>query len=136
MQLIFLVIFTAYLTIMRNILGGFGFLIFLCGLCFKIMLWPGSTILFLAGTVFSIIYFLLPPKKKKNSSDILDAIETIENDHEIPKPRKIGDILRSIGISLILIGVFFNIQHYPFSGFILWGGVLIAGIGVFILYKP
>jgi len=118
---------------MRNILGGFGFLIFLCGLCFKIMHWPGSSILFLAGTVFSIIYFLLPPKKKKNSNSILDSIE---NDYEIPKPRKIGDTLRSIGISLILIGVFFNIQHYPFSGFILWGGVLIAGIGVFILYKP
>lgn len=121
---------------MRNILGGIGFLIFLSGLCFRIMHWPGSTFLFLTGTVVSVVYFIMPKRTKTKDDDILDSIESIGHEDEIPKSRKIGDIFRSIGISLILIGVFFNIQHYPFSGFLLWGGVIMAGLGVFILYKP
>lgn len=123
---------------MRNIIGGIGFIIFIVGLSFKMQHWPGSSILFLTGTLLSIVYFLIPKKSKVKDTDILDheTNEGPEEEEEIPKSRKIGDIFRSLGISIILVAVFFNIQQYPYSGYILWSGVLITGTGVFILYKP
>jgi hypothetical protein len=121
---------------MRNALGAIGFLVFLVGLSFKMMHWPGANILFIAGTLISIVYFLIPKKRTVVDDNVLDPIEKETLEDEIPKSRKIGDVLRNIGIVLIIISVFFNIQHYPYSAFLLWGGVLVAGTGVFILYKP
>lgn len=123
-------------SIMRNILGAIGFLIFLVGLSFKMMHWPFASFLFIGGTLFTIVYFLLPKKRKSFDNEILDTVEMPLEDDEIPKSRKIGDVLRNIGILLIIISMFLNTNNYPFSITILWGGVLISSIGVFILYKP
>tara|TARA_B110000211_G_C13933862_1_gene488421 strand:+ start:467 stop:937 length:471 start_codon:yes stop_codon:yes gene_type:complete len=135
-KLVFLSIFAFQISNMRNALGAIGFLVFLIGLSFKMMHWPFASILFITGTLISIVYFLLPKKVKTIDNEILDPIDHPFEEDEIPKSRKIGDVFRNIGIVLIIISVFFSMQHYPYSAFLLWGGVLIAGTGVFILYKP
>ena len=136
LNLVFLYILVYKISIMRNILGAIGFLIFLVGLSFKMMHWPFASFLFIGGTLFTIVYFLLPKKTKSLDNEILDTIGIPLEDDEIPKSRKIGDVLRNIGIVLIIISMFFNTTTYPYSIAILWGGVLISSIGVFILYKP
>ena len=98
---------------MRNALGAIGFLIFLIGLSFKMMHWPFASVLFIIGTLISIIYFLIPKKKKSIDTDVLDSIEkSFEDEDEIPKSRKIGDTLRNIGVILIIISIFFNLQQW------------------------
>ena len=136
LNLVFLSILVFKVSIMRNILGAIGFLIFLVGLSFKIMHWPFASFLFIGGTLFTIVYFLLPKKRKSINNEILDTIEMPIEDDEIPKFRKIGDLLRNTGIVLIIISMFLNSNNYSYSITILWGGVLVSSIGVFILYKP
>ena len=120
---------------MRNILGAIGFIIFLVGLSFKMMHWPFASLLFIGGTLITIVYFFVPKKRKFLDNEILDTIEQPEADDKIPKSRKIGDVLRNIGIILIIISMFIN-NNYSYSVAILWLGVIISSAGVFILYKP
>lgn len=121
--------------IMRNILGEIGFIIFLVGLSFKMMHWPFASFLFIGGTLITSVYFLVPKKRKSLNNEILDTIEQPEADDKIPKSRKIGDVLRNIGIILIIISMFIN-NNYSYSVALLWLGVIISSAGVFILYKP
>ena len=100
------------------------------------MNWPLASLMFIGGTLFSIVYFLLPKKRKRSNNNILDSIEKPLEEDEIPKSRKIGDSFRNIGILFIIISVYLNTNHNIYSIFLLWGGVLITGIGVFILYRP
>ena len=136
LNLVFLSILVFKVSIMRNILGAIGFLIFLVGLSFKIMHWPFASFLFIGGTLFTIVYFLLPKKRKSLNNEILDTIEMPIEDDEIPKSRKIGDVLRNTGIMLIITSMFINTNNHPYSITILWGGVLVSSLGIFILYKP
>lgn len=132
----FSLIISILVSIMRNLIGAIGFLILLVGLSFKIMHWPLAPYMFIGGTLFSIVYFLLPKKRKRSNSNILDSIEKPSEDDEIPKSRKIGELFRNIGMLFIIISIYLNTNHQIHSIFLLWFGVLITGIGVFILYRP
>lgn len=135
LNLVFLNILVSLILIMRKILGAIGFIIFLVGLSFKMMHWPFASLLFIGGTLITIVYFFVPKKRKFLDNEILDTIEQPEADDKIPKSRKIGDVLRNIGIILIITSMFIN-NNYSYSVAILWLGVIISSAGVFILYKP
>ncbi len=103
-----------------NFLGSFGALLVFVGGLFKVMHWPGASIILLLGALFTLIYlfFWLPGALQRASSS----------------KEKTAQIMVFGTCVLTLIGALFRIQHWPFAGPLFMINMIVLILGFIPFY--
>ena len=109
--------------IMKKLLYLFGFIVvisFTTTILFKLMHWPGGSILLLASSII-LVFALLP----------LLFINFYKQEISKVFSNKLKYVLGYLGVSLLIVSIIFKWQHWPGAAWALILSVLIFNIGFF-----
>lgn len=108
---------------MKKVTFGFGLtstFLLLAGTIFKLMHWPGASIMVTLGAALLVLAYLpmiLTHKLK-----------------ESPKGEALLHITGFVGLSMTSVGVLFKIMHWPGAGVMLLGGMAVLAFGYVPIY--